>query len=102
MRPGTPLPATNCERTVWPGPFGATRMTSTSVGQVIVLKWTAKPWEKSRVLPLVRCDVLVVNGGNHGVRRGDHDHVGSLDGLGGVHHFKAELLGDFAGLRLRI
>ena len=47
-------------------------------------------------------DVLVVNRRNHGVRSGDENHVGSLDGLGGVHDLEAELLGDFTGLRLRV
>ena len=55
MSAGTPLPSTYWRRTMWPGPFGATMMTSTSVGGTTVLKWMANPWLKSSVLPLVRC-----------------------------------------------
>ncbi|CPU64571.1 Uncharacterised protein [Mycobacteroides abscessus] len=32
MMSGMPRPATNSRRTVWPGAFGATRMTSTPSG----------------------------------------------------------------------
>ncbi len=55
MSAGTPRPSWYCRRTRWPGPFGATMMTSTFFGGLTVLKWMAKPWEKSSVLPLVRC-----------------------------------------------
>ena len=50
----------------------------------------------------VRRDVFVINGRNHGVRSGDEDHVRLFYRLSGVHDLKAELLGNFAGLRLRV
>ena len=58
--------------------------------------------EQGLALGEVRRDVLFVNGRNHGVWGGDENHVGSLDRFGGVHDLEAELLGNFAGLRLRI
>ena len=46
MRQGTPLPSLYIERTVWPGPFGATMKTSCDAGGTIWPKWMAKPWAK--------------------------------------------------------
>ena len=37
-----------------PGPFGATRITSTFFGGTTVLKWIANPCENSSVLPFVK------------------------------------------------
>ena len=53
-RHGTPPPPTYSLRTVWPGPFGATMITSTFFGGTICLKWMLNPWLKHRVLPAFR------------------------------------------------
>ena len=43
IKAGTPLPSTYCRRTMCPGPFGATMMTSTFFGGTMVSKWMANP-----------------------------------------------------------
>ena len=70
-RSGTPWPSTYWERTVWPGPFGAIMITSTSAGGTICLKWMLKPCAKASTLPrlqvrlynvLVDVSLLLVRG----------------------------------------
>jgi len=50
-RQGTPPPRLYSERTVWPGPLGATMKTSRSLRGSISLKWTFSPWAKTRAAP---------------------------------------------------
>ena len=57
-RPGVPPPSVNTSRTRWPGAFGATIVTSTSVGGTIQLKRTAKPCANISILPAVRCCLM--------------------------------------------
>jgi hypothetical protein len=58
MSAGTPRPSWYWRRTRCPGPFGATMITSMFFGGTTVLKWMAKPCEKSSVLPLVRFGLM--------------------------------------------
>ena len=53
MRFGTPEPSVNTRRTMWPGPFGAIMMTSTSAGGTIWSKWMLKPCAQQSALPAV-------------------------------------------------
>ena len=86
MSAGTPLPSTYWRRTMWPGPFGATMITSTSGGGTTVLKWMANPWLNSSVLPLTRCGATSFSYTSAILRSGTarKDHVRFLHGLGGV------------------
>ena len=50
----------------------------------------------------VRCDVLVINSRNHGIRCGYENDICQFYGLRRVIDLEAELLGNLARLRLRI
>ncbi len=54
--------------------------------------------EQRLALFQVRRDVRVIYGGNAGIGHGDKDHVGALDGLGGIEDLEALFLRDRAGL----
>ena len=71
---------------MWPGPFGATMMTSMSLCGLIRPKWTDRPWLKTSVFPLVRLGSmsLFVNTGLLHVRQSDKDDVGPPHRLRGV------------------
>ena len=43
----------NTRRTMWPGPFGAIMITSTSAGGMTWSKWMLKPCAHARHLPAV-------------------------------------------------
>ena len=58
MRQGTPPPRSYSHRTVWPGPLGATMMTFTSSGGLMVWKWMLKPWVNTSVLPPPEAEAL--------------------------------------------
>ena len=54
MRAGTPLFSRYCERTVWPGPLGATIITFMPAGTLMRPEWIESPCKNTRVLPFVR------------------------------------------------
>ena len=49
---GTPPPSVKTRRTRWPGPLGATIVTSTSSGELIWPKWMLKPWANITMFPV--------------------------------------------------
>ena len=72
------------ERTVWPGPFGATMSTSRSLRGSIRLKWTLRPWANSErgALLHVGGEFVAVDVGLQFVRGQHHHHVAPLGGFG--------------------
>ena len=83
-RQGTPPPFRYSERTVWPGPFGATMKTSRSGRASIRRKWMLRPWREGdrRALAHVGVEVVVVELRLQLVGRQHHDDVGPLRRLG--------------------
>ena len=100
MMSGMPRPASNSRRTVWPGAFGATRITSTSVGGLDVAEADVEAVREGQGLAggQLGLDVVGVDRALVLVGRQDHDEVGHSAGVGDVVDREALVLGLGDGL----
>ena len=89
------MPCSYVRRTRWPGPFGAIIVTSTSSGGAIGAEVDVEAVrEHQHVAGLeVRPDVVGVRLRLRGVGQEHHHDVGLADGVGGVQHAQAGVLG---------